>query len=247
MTETSFTDNKFPNCLSFDLYISPYKANTSLWNLIKSFFQSSPTEETEECEVKLTINFGTETLNILGGTVTFGINRGILRLKLTNGTIPLDKIRLTSQFQLGYEREIQKESGQENEINATFSKILSVITQKKQASKSSTKIKDIFYAIANGGTKENRTWTFRTPEIKYILEGILQNEIIAILQVSQKPIQIEALFEVKDEDIKLTEATGFWARDIGRNKLAWIDREILLSYIRPKLQPYLSRRKINYE
>jgi hypothetical protein len=115
----------------------------------------------------------------------------------------------------------------------------------KKNSKISTKINDQISSIKNGGTPENRTWIFQTPNSKLILEGLLQEQIIGIFDKVNEPISIEATFETKDEYIKLTRASGVWVSNIGENKGAVLARELFLRYIRPKLQPYLSKMELN--
>ena len=228
--------NKFPNCLLFELSTRP--------KIIKNFL-GWPSHIHHE--IFLNINFGEETLKVLGGTVSFGLRQGLLRLKLKGATLPLKNLRLTSQFELVFNREVTIENSNESELSATLSTKPNLVAKMKKTDKFSTKINDQISSIKNGGTEEDRTWIFQKPYSKSILEGLLQEQIIGIFDKIDEPICIEATFETTDEYVKLTRASGFWDSNIGENKGAIIERELFLLYIRPKLQPYLSKLELTYD
>ena len=224
----------FPDCVSFELSVCP--------KTVKKFL-GWPSRTTHE--IFLNINFGEETLKVLGGTVSFGLRQGLLRLKLKGATLPLKNLTLTSQFELVVNRELTIENGNESEVNATLSTKPNLLAKIKESNKVSTKINDQISLIKNGGTEEDRTWIFQTPYSKSILEGLLQKQIIGIFDKIDAPISIEATFETKDEYVKLTRSSGFWGNNMGKNMLAVIERELFLLYIRPQLQPYLSKMELN--
>ena len=228
--------DKFPNCLLFELSIRQ--------KIVKNFL-GWPSHTYHE--IFLNINFGEETLKVLGGTVSFGLRQGLLRLKLKGATLPLKNLRLTSQFELVINRKVTIENGSENEVNATLSTKSNLLAKMKETNKVSTEINDQISLVKNGGTPENPTWTFQTPHSKLILEELLQEQIIGIFDKIDEPISIEATFETKDEYVKLTRASGFWDSNIGENKGAIIERELFLLYIKPKLQPYLSKMELIYD
>jgi hypothetical protein len=228
--------DKFPDCLSFEIAVRPKIVNN---------FLGWPFRTTHE--VFLNINFGEETLKVLGGTVSFGLRQGLLRLKLKGATLPLKNLRLTSQFELVFNREVTIENSNESELSATLSTKPNLVAKMKKTDKVSTKINDQISSIKNGGTEEDRTWIFQTPNSKLILEGLLQEQIIGIFDKIDEPISIEAIFETKNENVRLTRASGFWDSNIGKNKSAVIERELFLLYIKPKLQPYLSKMELSYD
>jgi hypothetical protein len=230
--------DRFPNCVSFELSICQ--------KIVRKFlgWRSRITHE-----IFLTINFGEETLKVLGGTVSFGLRKGLFRLQLEGATLPLKNLRLTSQFKLVVNREVTIENGNENEVNATLSTTSNLLAKMKESNKVSTKINDQISSIKNGGTEENRTWIFQTPYSQSILEGLLKEQIIGIFDKIDEPIsiKIKATFETTDEYVKLTSASGIWDSNIGNKKSAVIERELFLRYIRPRLQPYLSNLELNYD
>jgi hypothetical protein len=228
--------DKFPDCLSFDISIRQ--------KIIKNFL-GWPSHKNHE--IFLNINFGEATLKVLGGTVSFGLRQGLLRLNLEGATLPLKNLRLTSQFKVVVNSEVIIINGSETEGNAAFSSTPNLTAKVKKIDKNSIKINDQISSIKNGGTPENPTWTFQTPHSKPILEGLLQEQIIGIFDKIDEPIAIKATFETKDEYVKLTSASGFWVTNIGENKLAVIERELFLSYIKPQLKPYLSSLELTYD
>jgi hypothetical protein len=230
--------DRFPDCVSFELSICQ--------KIVRNFlgWRSRITHE-----IFLTINFGEETLKVLGGTVSFGLRKGLLRLKLKGATLPLKNLRLTSQFELVFNREVTIENGNENEVNATLSTTSNLLARRRETNRFSERINDQISSIKNGGTEENRTWIFQTPYSQSILEGLLQEQIIGIFDKIDEPIsiKIKATFETTDEYVKLTSASGIWDSNIGNKKSAVIERELFLRYIRPRLQPYLSNLELTYD
>jgi hypothetical protein len=172
-----------------------------------------------------------------------------LRLQLTNAVIPDDNLnnKILASLPLSWDREMQNESVIDNESGLNIAKLLSFSLKRKKGSKTSTKLKDTFSTINVGGTDKNRTWNFDTPNSNIYLRGRLSNLLLATLNIVRKPVAITATFEVNDEDILLTSGRFLFAKNIAQNKGAWIEREIFLSYLKPKLQPYLSKVELTYE
>lgn len=207
----------FPNCLSIELSIRNKK------------------------QIFLIIRFGEENLPVPGGEISWGIRAGTLKLKFNNATLPLSGLNrdILSQLNTYYEREIQAESGTENEIGAEFP--VKLIAKRREISKTSTKIKETIYLIHSGGPPEEPTWTFENPSYQQILKGMFPELLLGNLTITGKPVLILATFKVNSEDVRLTMGRGLWDRNIGANRLAWIERAIFLHLIKPQLQPYLSK------
>lgn len=218
--------HRYPSCLSFELSIN---------------------EENQLHSLLLDIRFGEETFDTNQGKIFWGLKAGTLKLKLANATLPLSNINneIIRQLELYYELETQNEEGSENEINAGIP--LNLLAKKKKTSKKSTKISYKDYLIDSGGSKTEPTWIFKTSSYKSILQGISSNLLLGTLEVTDKPVLILATFEVKDEDVQLTTANGFWNRDIGHNWRAWIEREFFLRRISQQTQPYLSQIEVEYD
>lgn len=234
---TTSKHNNFPDCLSFELSTKSKK---------EGMFSSK-----EIHEVILTINFGEEDISFqkfgIKGKGSFCLRGGKLRLQLTNATIPNNNINadILASLPLSLDREIDSDSVLEKESGLNIAKLLSFSLKGKEGTKTSTKLKDTFYTLNVGGTDENRTWNFETPSPP--LRGRLSQLLLATLNIVRKPVTIIATFEINDEDIQLTSGRLFFTKNIAKNKRAWIEREIFFSYLKPKLQPYLSRVELTYE
>ena len=120
--------DKFPDCVSFRLSICQ--------KIVKNFL-GWPSRKNHE--IFLNINFAEETLKVLGGTVSFGLRQGLLRLKLKGATLPLKNLRLTSQFELVFNREVTIENSNESELSATLSTKPSLVAKMKKTDKVSTR------------------------------------------------------------------------------------------------------------
>lgn len=196
----------------------------------------APDETTKEVSLQLTIRFSKCTIGVPGGKVEFRIRRGELDLKLTNGKIPLEKMGLTTPFELRTEVEEQQETGHEAEAN-----IAEALSAKvKTASKTAIKTKSIHSPVENRGTEEHPVWEF---SMEPHLIGKLTKESLGTVERNGQPCSVEATFVVRSQtDIQLLDATGLLkAKNLSRNKTAWLTREFFLRLIEPKLQPYLSR------
>ena len=215
--------HRYPSCLSFELSIN------------------------EENQLLLTIRFGEEAFDTSHGKIFWGLKAGTLKLKLANATLPLFNINdeITHQLEISSAREIQNEESSENAINAGIP--LNLLVQKKETSKKSTKISYKDYLINSGGSKTEPTWIFKTPSYKSILQGFSSNLLLGTLDVTDKPILILATFEAQNEDVQLTTANGFWARNIGYNWRALIERKIFLGRIGQQIQPYLSQIEVKHD
>ena len=239
-------ENKFPDVLSMKLHGQPLLAT---WLLqLKKIFSSQPQDNfTDQIELQLTIRFGEQEIPILGGTVNFGLRGGELKLNLTNCKIPLENLRLTPQLPEKIEIESQVENSEVTENSLALTSRGGITTKDNQVIKEVYKFKEEAYQVYTKGTDENPALVFQLQTDKEILIGGWQKKQIGILEINDKPCNIEAFFEVQDEDIRLTSATGIWSKDIGRAKIAWLQRELILGWLIPKLQPYISKTELLYE
>lgn len=227
--------NNFPNCLFLKLHCDLKKK--SLFNLKSRI---------KEYDVALSLRFGEETFNVLGGTVSFGLRGGTLKLKLKNAKMPMETIKLVAPLKLIFEREIQTEQVSEPKVSFSFSlpKIFGFVAESKSTQKQNIKFKDETYLLHDGGTDEEPIWNFQVVANQSILKGGIRKEELGTLQATATRFEIEGVFSVKDEDVRLTRATGVWAQNIGTNKKALLERYLFLRYIIPKLQPYLSKEEL---
>ncbi len=238
--------DKFPDCLSMKLH---GQSVIPRWLLqFKKIFSPQPQENlTEQIELQLTIRFGEQEISVFGGTVRFGLRGGEFKLNLTNCKIPLENLGLTPQLpeKIEIENQIENSEGTEDTVALTLRG--GYTAKNNQATKEVYKFKDEAYQVYTKGTEENPILVFQLQTDKEIFIGGWQKKKIGILEVDNKPCTVEALFVVQEEHIRLTSATGIWSKDIGRAKIAWLQRELILSWLIPKLQPYISQAELLYE
>ncbi len=238
--------DKFPDCLSIKLH---GQSLLPKWLLkLKKIFAPQPQESlTEQIELQLTIRFGEQEIPVLGGTIKFGLRGGELKLNLTNSKIPLENLGLFPQLQerIEIESQVENSEGTENSLAVTLRG--GFTTKDNQVIKEVYKLKDEAYQVYTKGIDKNPVWVFQLQTDKEIFIGGWQKKKIGILEINDKPCTVEALFEVQDEHIRLTCATGIWSKDIGRAKIAWLQRELILGWLIPKLQPYISQAELLYE
>lgn len=235
------TENRIPDCALMKLHIKPIPAPTPpLGFQLAEYEVASPVYE---IELKLTIRFNKATIQCPGGSVEFGLKRGVLTLEIENGKMPLEKVSLKAEFAKTLEVEEQQEKGRESE--ATIAVAAGVKT--KDADKFASKNKHVVYQVTNRGTEECPTWEFQAWDRHEppILLGQLTEEALGTVEATDSSCFLTAtLFARKQTDVHLLDSSGIIAaRNLSRNKTALATREFFLRFVAPKLQPYLSRVK----
>jgi hypothetical protein len=246
MREVVFADpiNRFPDCVfiklegDFNSLSSSTKSKQAIFGTKKEEFRKKAYDAF--FDLKLTIRFGGEKIKVPFGNIWFGLKRGELRLKLVNGLIPIETQGLTFPLENQKTSEIQKENTKE--IEASISSAIPCFgTKARDATKISSKTGFNAYLVSTIGTECEPVWIFENITEHPILKGQLNSAALGLVNLSSKSYAIIATFEVRgQQDISLIEADGFWAQDIGRNKLAVLERYLFLKHIAPMLNPYLS-------
>jgi hypothetical protein len=237
--------NRFPHCIRMELEISPIKPE----GIINKIRQKEP----EQIDLILNIHFGEheEEIHYGSGNVIFGIKRGELKIKLTNGEVPLKNIKLKGEFQTVVETEVQEERGSENQGAVQVGiKNREITSSRKTAQKKSEKVKNTEYQVRTGGGNLNEpSWIFEVKTNQEILEGLLQDAELATIDVKSKPCSLEATFGVKKtEDIFITNGELLWSKNITKKKIAVIERGIVRLLLNEIInqQPYLSYVKLKH-
>ncbi len=203
----------------------------------------------EQLDLVLNIRFGEHTEEIKGGSVTFGLKRGELKVSLTNGEVPLKNIKLRDAFQTVLETEVQEESGKENQLGVTLVDKPGLSASIKEIGKTSEKVKYQRYQVSTKGELNKPTWTFIAQIREQILQGMLQDTDLATIDIKGTPCSLVATFCVtKPEDICITDAQWLWSKNITKIGMAIIERGIVRKFLEEKLQqePYLSQVELSY-
>lgn len=94
--------------------------------------------------------------------------------------------------------------------------------------------------------KENSVLAFAVKQREPVLKGLLNQAKLGTLKVTGKSCRLEAMFQVSPRDLSLTDAEGLWRHDISPNKLAVIERKLIVFLWSAKLKPYLSQAQLCY-
>lgn len=194
-------------------------------------------------ELKATIRFSEQELEVLGGKVWFGLKRGTLRLAIENGRMPLETMGLVVPFENEIEVDSIQESTQETELKIT---VPSGFRDRRSLRESNSRQRKIYQCYTKG-TETEPIWGF---EVKrdLVLTGQLTEVTLGRIEVSEKPCTIKAKFEVDSpKDLHLTRASGIFPENIGTNKLAILERELFFRFVASRLQPILSEVEERYD
>jgi hypothetical protein len=218
----------------------------------------APTPD-QKIGLTLTISFGAQTENILGGSVAFGLRRGEFCLNLEKGKLPYQK-SLHETFQKEVEEQVTTSSsksgkqkfevsvgGAEPKVNPGWENSSSQgfgrsIAQKRQQ----------FYR--KGGDRDP-IWVFEliAPDAfladansLHYLTGALVNEPLGNLEIETNSFRLKAQFTIEIRDVFLEGVSGIWAEDIGRNHLAILQRAMVRFLLRTKLKSPISFAEFQY-
>jgi hypothetical protein len=218
--------NQFPDCVSMKLHSSPQTAS-----------------QTRESELQLTIRFGEQAISLPDkkGVVTFGLRRGELKLKISQGRIPLEKMGLTTPFQTKISIEKQRQEGRAREANITKDSGLKF----SDSSSTTDKIQDTLSQVRSRGTETNPVWVFEE-QIQDCLSGSLVQERLGTVTIEGNDCVVMATFEVTHQvDICFIEMDELLPQGVfktlSRHKQRLIYREFFTRSILPQLLQPLSQ------
>ena len=180
------SQNKYPNCLSMKLEAIPLQ---------------SPSTDTHELDLYLTLEFNEQWESFLGGRIKFGLTGGELELKQEGGEFSL--------------------------ASGVFN--------------------DAFCQVRTKDLNENTVWVFQANPGEPILKGLLNQAKLGRVKLSDRSCRFEGNFKVSPPDVSVRDAEGLWRHDISPNKLAVIERKLVIWLTSSKFQPYLSQAQLCYE
>jgi len=219
--------NQFPDCVLMKLHSSPQAALQS----------------TGESELQLTIRFGEQAIPLPGkkGVVTFGLRRGELRLKISQGRIPLETMGLITPFQTEISIEKQRQEGWAREANITKDSGLKF----SDSSSTTDKVQDTLSQVRSKGTEINPVWVFEE-HLRDCLSGSLVQERLGTVVVEGSACLVMATFEVAYQtDICFIEMDDLFPQGIfktlSRAQQRLICREFFTRCVLPQLLQPLSQ------
>lgn len=219
--------NQFPDCVLMKLHSS---SQTAL-------------QTTGESELQLTIRFGEQAIPLPDkkGLVTFGLRRGELRLKISQGRIPLEKTGLVTPFQTKISIEKQRQEGRAREANITKDSGLKF----SDSSSTTDKVQDTLYQVRSKGTETNPVWVFEE-HLQDCLSGSLVEERLGTVVIEGNDCVVMATFEVAHQtDICFIEIDELLPQGIfkalSRTQQRLICKEFFTRCILPQLLQPLSQ------
>ncbi|NEO92431.1 MAG: hypothetical protein F6K56_20225 [Moorea sp. SIO3G5] len=254
--------NKCLDCLGMKLegmLIPPNKQKRKFWQ------QPS---KIPQINLYLTIQFKQQWEELLEGRVKFGLKGGVLRLHLQNGNIPYEFRELGGYLQLATVGNQQppwpscdlkqrptdpngnREKGGGNvtpEATQSQSHETSQLEYQPESYETSHQTDQVSWChITNQVSAENPAWIFEEEKGNGVLFGCLNRVKLATVNVTALPCRIQAIFEVSQGDICVTEVEGLWSNNLTRNKTVVLNRLIVEHLLVTKFKPYLSRVKLQY-
>ena len=228
-------NNPLPDCLFMKLHCEPIKLSAKAR-------LSAPVvlgKKIERANLKLTLRFGKHENKFRDEIVAFGLCGGRLRIKVTNARILLESIQLPD-FLASAPIEKQEETSQETEGGLELKLAGGIVGKTKDVTKSVKKYQNKLAKVYSQGKEEELVWKFEldsdSPNFKEaFLRGMLQEEMIGIIQIDRKPCVIEAFFEFQYKDI-LTMGKHIIAEEVELDNVAFSEGMVTLAWIKSELQ-----------
>lgn len=236
-------EHRFDKCVCLELYTKS-QTSASEFNWYKQ-----PNKQQEPL-LALSISFNEETMSIGNGEIRLGIRRGELKLTLEKCKIPLRKRILGASSEISFLKEqessITNESSQglKGSFSGSSSGISGEISSKKINS-SKEKFQVNVPQVTTTGSSQSPAWIFQAKTGDTSLKEFYKDLELGLLEISESPCYVEALFTVSNKDLYVSGVSGFWPEKISANKLAVIERLLVSAVISAK--PYISRLKFIYE
>lgn len=235
--------------------------NTRQEALVENQCPGCLTIEIESCTAKdgtedifLTICFYDEHCDLMGGKLWFGLRQGTLQFDIRGAKMKA-KDRYGAKWSASLKTEITSELVRETQSGGTLSVTgKSISPGVSGASKSShktieTETRSIFKVFTYGTSSEPR-WVFIEPVRGEPLRGVLQDIQLGKLNVPTPASNVVTQGEIADgipwiidfrfvfdiRDIVLGGSGGLWGKNIGKNKLAVIERAIAKHLLKDRLK-----------
>ncbi|MGI0489472.1 hypothetical protein ACN4EK_29000 [Pantanalinema rosaneae CENA516] len=242
-------DNKLPDCvfLKLEAALGNLKGNVNVLQYL-----TGKVKTRDVINLKLTINFNEQWEELPGGRVRFGLTSGELRLGIHNGRVAYGSRTLNDNLETVLNISRVEKNAVVSKQGITFG------TDKQGTTGNLTKsldrtveTTDTFqvrsYQVTTKGSEEDPVWDFAVKTSDPVLKGTLIQENLALVDILQRPCYIKATFETSIRHIFITDVEGFWSGKISREKRIVLDKLIILSLLKPKLKPYISKQEIQYE
>ena len=239
-------ENRFPDCLYMKLSGTPVEAAASIQPELLLPRPAPKSHTVEQIDLYLTIRFGEHKQLLPGGSVTFGLKGGELKFQLDNCQVPLEKIALSDEFEVGIETQQQEETISQKQDSGTIGLNPTVALGNMESEKIAKTYKTKDYQVRTKGTETAPVWEF-VAKANPCLQGLLKEAKLATIKVIDKPCGVKATFEVGVQNVHLTDAGWLLEKNLTKKKSAVLEIGAINLFLERKLKPYLSRVEWRYE
>ncbi|NEP12025.1 MAG: hypothetical protein F6K14_17815 [Symploca sp. SIO2C1] len=233
-------ENRCPDCLWMTLKGIPQQQARRFYLL------SSSSADIEQIELNLNINFNEQWEPLRAGRIKFGLRSGELRLNLDNGKIPLENRELNDPFEVSVKKDRQHQEGCENQssLEASFAKGepgIKANRSEKNTEGQTDKFQLTAFQVTTKGAEETPAWVFEVATREPVLKGSLTNQKLATMNVTAKPCEVKATFDISVRDVMITDAEGAWLTNLIPEKRTALDIALAKLLLKHKLQSPLSQ------
>lgn len=239
-------ENRFPDCLYIKLSGTPVEAAASIQPELLLPKPAPKSHTVEQIDLYLTIRFGEHKQQLTGGSVTFGLKGGELKFQLDNCRVPIEKIALSDEFEVGIETQQQEETISQKQGSSTIALNPTVALGNMESEKIAKTYKTKDYQVRTKGTETAPVWEF-IAKANPCLQGLLKEAKLATIKVIDKPCGVKATFEVDVQNVYLTDAWWMSEKNVIKLISSIRDRGVSKLFLERKLKPYLSRVEWRYE
>ena len=240
-SSSGFSEDKYPSCALLKLHFLETESQNSVKDI-----QEFP------LQLLLTIRFGKQCQEIYFkgvkvGSIWFGMKRAWLLIELTSGKMPIETQHIFNP--LPTQDILSIDNTSESETTAGFrainAELLNLGAKKKMSLKES--VTHAVCTISPGGTEERPDWRFEKLSTNDFLNGQLTRQPLGSILSSTRPFKVIGELVIRGQhDIAILEGEGLLPKNLGRNRLAIIEREIFLRFLKDKVFPYISRMEITH-
>ena len=233
-------DNKFPDCVFLDL----------LWGTARRNY----------VDLLIELIFNEQRVPFLSGSIKFGVRGGELRLKITNGLMPLDGRSFHNALDPYVEakRAVETEAASQAEKRDTAGLAIggdSVLSGKadiedKISTRDAITLSDEFdfkrYQITIKGSPDAPGWSFAVKTGEATLIGSLRRQKLGSVELRDRPCEIAATFEVPNSQFWITDVEGpFLPNALSENKRGVV-KALVLRWLRRELGEIMSQGVLLY-
>ncbi|MGL4502773.1 MAG: hypothetical protein ACRCU2_27165, partial [Planktothrix sp.] len=206
--------------------------------------------EVNSLELFLTLNFNWQEENIGKGKIRFGINRGTLILTLTNCTSPYESRNFLKELE--QEVLVETETKNSNNEKKSFSGSLSLSPNPKEIKfqtglgvdgqhnrEENHKFKTTALQVSGKGSENNPKWDFEVKDGNLCLKRSIVKKILAILEITQTPCIIEAIFVTSLNNLEIEGIEGTLFKKISPNQRGIIRKFLVWRFLENQIRDYL--------